>query len=124
MNRYRWEMTAAMAAYTVLLLMSVWALRAGLVETQPARIVVALLPMFAGAAVCWIVVRNLRRMDELMRRVQFEALAVAFAGTALVTFSYGFLEGVGFPKLSLFVIWPLMATLWIVASVLCARRYR
>jgi len=124
MNRYRWEMAAAMTAYTVLLLLSVWALRGGWAESQPSRTIVALLPMFAGAAVCWVIVRNLRRMDEMMRRVQFEALAVAFAGTALVTFSYGFLEGVGFPKLSLFVVWPLMAALWIVASVLCARRYR
>ncbi|MDR5816945.1 MULTISPECIES: hypothetical protein [unclassified Caballeronia] len=124
MNRYRKEMTAAMLAYVVLLMASVWWLRSGTLDNPTARIAVALCPMIAGPFICWVVLRQLRRVDELFRRVQLEALAIAFAGTALITFSYGFLEGVGFPKLSLFVVWPVMAVLWILGSVFSARRYR
>ncbi|RZT41087.1 hypothetical protein [Cupriavidus agavae] len=124
MNRYRWEMAAALLGYIALLALSITALNLRWVDSEPARIAVALCPMLAGGVICWVVVRQLRRVDELVRKVQFEALAVAFAGTALLTFSYGFLEGVGFPKLSLFVVWPVMATLWILAGILCARRYR
>jgi hypothetical protein len=124
MNRYRKEMTAAMLTYVALLSLSVYCLNSNLVESGPARVAVALSPMLAAPFICWVVVRNLGRVDELVRRIQLEALSIAFAGTAMLTFSYGFLEGVGFPKLSLFVVWPLMAVLWIFSSILCARRYR
>jgi hypothetical protein len=62
-------------------------------------------------------------MDELQRKLQFEALALAFAGTALLTFGYGFLEGVGLPRLSMFVVWPLMAALWVVGVFIGRVRY-
>jgi len=90
---------------------------------QPWQIAVALLPMLPACGICAVVVRQVRRMDELQRRVQVEALALAFAGTALITFSYGFLEGVGFPKLSMFTVWPLMGALWVGALLLVSRRY-
>ncbi|SDV49160.1 hypothetical protein [Chitinasiproducens palmae] len=124
MNRYRREMTIAMVAYVVCLAISVTLLLSSAVDSQLARVAVALLPMVPGIGVCWVVVRRMRRIDELQRRIELESLSIAFAGTALVTFSYGFLENVGFPRLSLFVVWPLMGALWIVASVLCSRRYR
>lgn len=117
-------MTIAMVAYVVCLAISVTLLLSSAVDSQLARVAVALLPMVPGIGVCWVVVRRMRRIDELQRRIELESLSIAFAGTALVTFSYGFLENVGFPRLSLFVVWPLMGALWIVASVLCSRRYR
>jgi hypothetical protein len=66
----------------------------------------------------------MRRMDELQMRIQFEALGFAFAGTAILTFSYGFLEGLGYPKLSMFMVWPILAVLWVVGLVLARRRYQ
>jgi hypothetical protein len=71
-----------------------------------------------------IVLRELRRMDELQRRIQLEALAFSFAGTAIVSFSYGFLEGLGYPRLSMFTVWPLLAVLWVAGLVLARRRYQ
>lgn len=124
MTRYRIEMLAAMVAYVLLLLGSIAVLQWGGVTSDWARAAIALTPMIPGVGICWAVVRNLRRMDELQLRINLEALAVAFAGTALLTFAYGFLERVGFPRLSLFVVWPLMAGLWIVGGLLCGRRYR
>ncbi|MGY8526241.1 hypothetical protein [Paracidovorax citrulli] len=124
MTRYRIEMLAAMVAYVLMLLGSIALLQWGGVTSDWARAAIALTPMIPGVGICWAVVRNLRRMDELQLRINLEALAVAFAGTALLTFAYGFLEGVGFPRLSLFVVWPLMAGLWIVGGLLCGRRYR
>lgn len=80
--------------------------------------------MIPATVMCWVVLRHLRRVDELQRRVQLEALGLAFAGTALITFSYGFLELIGFPKLSMFAVWPIMAMLWIIGGLLAGRRYR
>jgi hypothetical protein len=85
---------------------------------------VALLPMLPACAICWAILRQLQRVDELQRRLQFEALALAFAATALLTFSYGFLEGIGYPKLSMFVVWPTMCAFWIIGVAIGFWRYR
>lgn len=120
--RYFKEFFAALLAYMVALMLSVTLLAH--VESQILRPILALLPMVPGFAMCWIVLRQLRRVDELQRRIQLEAMGVAFAGTALVTFSYGFLEIAGYERLSMFLIWPLMAILWIAGTIIGNRRYR
>jgi len=124
MRIYVKEMGGALLAYMVLLIVSIKVLQAMPDLAQSARALIALVPVLPGVGVCWAIVRNLRRMDELQQRIQLEAFAIAFAGTGLITFAYGFLEGIGFPKLSLFVVWPLMCSLWIVAGQFCAARYR
>ena len=91
---------------------------------RPWRDLIALCPMLPAAAMAWIVLRELRRMDELQRRIQLEALGFSFAGTAILTFSYGFLEGLGYPRLSMFTVWPILAVLWVVGLALAHRRYR
>lgn len=122
-SRYMIELGAAFAAYVAALFVSNGLLTVP--ETgQALRPFISLLPMLPAAAICWAVIRQVRRADEMQRIIHFEALAIAFAATALSTFSYGFLEGVGFPKLSMFSVWPLMAGFWIVGSVIAHRRYR
>jgi O-antigen/teichoic acid export membrane protein len=118
---YAKEFGLAMVAYGVVLFLSIWLINAN--PTAPWRFAVALLPMLPAIGVLVAVLRQLRRMDELQRRIQFEALAFAFAGTALLTFGYGFVENVGLPHLSWFWVWPIMAVLWIVGTGLAARRY-
>jgi hypothetical protein len=80
--------------------------------------------MIAAAWCCWAILRQLRRMDEFQLRVQLEALAFAFAGTALLTFGYGFLEVAGYRLISMFFVWPLMAVLWEIGLLLARRRYQ
>ena len=62
-------------------------------------------------------------MDELQQRLEVEALAFAFGGTALITFAYGFLQDAGFPDLNWFYVWPLMGGLWIVGGFIARRRW-
>ena len=78
------------------------------------QILLSLAPMLPAIFLCVVIIRMIRRMDEMQRKLQVEALALAFAGTALLTFGYGFLEGVGLPRLSMFAVWPVMAGLWVV----------
>jgi hypothetical protein len=121
-RQFGWEMTGSLAAYAVLLVVSILALQHGM---PPGfwRVAVAVMPMLPAVGICWAVIGNLRRIDEMQRRVQLESLALAFMGTAFITFTYGFLENAGFPRLSMFAVWPLMGTLWVIARVACARRY-
>ena len=108
--------TLCMAAYAALLVFSLWYLNHHEI-TGAGRIAITLLPVLPALVLCWVVLRVLRRLDEMQRKLQFEALAFAFAGTAILSLGYGFLENIGFPPLSMFVVWPVMAALWLVAGL-------
>ncbi len=122
-RRFFIEFTASMVAYVAVLVGSVYILSVWNVGKTWGTII-ALTPMVPGVAVALIVMRQVRSSDELQRQIQLEALSLAFAGTALATFSYGFLENVGYPKLSMFFVWPLMAALWMVGSLISGRLFR
>ena len=122
-KQYLKELTTALVVYGAMLIGSI-ELLTHVDVARPWRDLVALSPMLPAAAMAWVILRELRRMDELQRRIQLEALGFSFAGTAILTFSYGFLEGLGYPKLSMFTVWPILAALWIVGLVLARRRYQ
>lgn len=92
---------------------------------SPARIAVALVQGVASAALVVAIVRPIRFYDELQRRIQLEALAFAFAGTAIVGSTYGFLIKAGLPQIDWGAwIWPGMVVLWVIGLVIATRRYR
>lgn len=122
-RQYLKELTATLLVYGAMLFGSI-ELLTHVQIARPWRDLVALSPMLPAAATAWVILRELRRMDELQRRIQLEALGFSFAGTAILTFSYGFLEGLGYPKLSMFSVWPILAVLWVVGLVLARRRYQ
>lgn len=117
MKRYTIELMGCFMAYAILLVLSPRLLAQG-VDDQTLRVVITLLPVIPAVFICWVVLRGLFRVDEMQRKLQFEALAFSFAGTALITLGYGFLENVGYPKLSMFAVWPIMAALWGLGGVI------
>lgn len=117
------HLSLALAAYLVILIASQQWLKAS-APLSPLREILALTPMLPGLALAWVVMQALRHMDELQRKIQFDAFALAFLATATLTFSYGFLEGAGFPKLSMFVVWPVLATFWALGTFIGQWRYR
>ncbi|MDT9002398.1 hypothetical protein RQP53_24165 [Paucibacter sp. APW11] len=118
------ELGGAMVAYAAVLVASILFLQGHEDVNGPLRDLIALSPMLPAALGLWVILRHLRRLDELQARVQMEAFGFAFACTAFVSLGYGFLEGVGYPRLSMFVVWGLMCGLWIIGLQLAARRYR
>lgn len=119
---YNIQLSAALVAYTLVLVVSIWFIKAN--PESIWRIPAALAPMIPAASIPFVVMRYLRNIDELQRQIQLEALGFAFGGTAILTFAYGFLQGVGFPQASWFWIWPIMAVLWGLGTALATRRYR
>jgi membrane associated rhomboid family serine protease len=122
-RRYFIELTGALVLYGVLLV------AANFVDdrwqpTGSARMALALTPMIGAAAGAWAIMRAIWRMDELQRRIQLDAIAIAFLTTALGTFGWGFAEGAGAPDLPTFAIWPIMGTAWAVGMVIAHRHYR
>ncbi len=122
MKKYFIEFGIAMVSYVALLLLSMFLLKS-MDGDSPFRAPIALLPMIPAVGILWVVIRQLRVMDELQRKIQFEALSWAFGLTAVTTFSYGFLETVGFPRLSYFLVWPVMGAFWIIALWFSKKRY-
>ncbi len=112
-----------LTAYAVVLVVSQrWLAGGGWGGTMATLLTLA--PMIPALFICGVVVRVIRNLDEMQRKLQLEALAVAFAGTALITFGYGFLEGDGMPRLSMFAVWPLMSALWFTGVMVKLLRHR
>lgn len=92
---------------------------------SPARIAIALVQGLTVTAYTVGIFVSLRQLDELEQRIQYEAIALAFAGTVIVVTVYGYLEQAGLPAVAWGVwVYPLMFTLWTVAYFAVARRYR
>jgi hypothetical protein len=116
------EIGLALLAYMMLLIGSVTLLRAN--PDASWRYVVAVVPVLPAALVVYLFVLRLERTDELQKRIQTEAFGFALGGTALLTFTYGFLEGAGMPHLNWTFILPLIAVLWGVGTAIFTFRYR
>lgn len=122
-RRYLFELGGAMLLYAGLLV------GANLLERalEPAgtlKLAINLMPMIGALAAAWAVMRGIWELDEMQRRIQLDAIAMSFLGTALITFGWGFAEGAGLPRLSAFAVWPIMAVLWGVGVLIAQRRYR
>ena len=121
-RRYRIETLTAGAAYAVVLVASIELLKQGL--SGPTRILLALSPMVPAAFMIRAVFRQVTQMDELQRRIQTEAFAIAGAGTAFLGLTYSFLEGdAGFPAIGSWWAWVSLAMIFAVARMVLARRY-
>ncbi len=116
------ELAGALVLYVIVLTV---ALRVG-ADVPPGALQTALYvsPMLPFLLAVWAVVRQIRRSDEFMRKTTLEQLAIAAAVTAGWTFTYGFLENAGYPKLSMFTVWPVMGAVWGVLAVLDSFRHR
>jgi hypothetical protein len=91
----------------------------------PGKLGLAIAQAGATTVVVLMIVRGIRRLDELQRRIQLEALAGAFAGTAILVTTWGFLEIAGAPEIRWGLwIWPAMTVLWAGGLLLARRRYR
>lgn len=120
MNRtYHKELFGSLALYVVVLFTSIW-----FAKDMPdgvVRTLIALTPTVPIFGALWAVVRHFARMDEYLRIWNLELIAIAGAITALSSITYGFMEGIGFPRLSMFVIWPLFVGSWGVLA--CLRKW-
>jgi hypothetical protein len=122
-RRYYLELGGALALYVGLLVAANLIDRAVHPEGM-ARLALALSPMVGAIAAAGAVLRAIGRMDELQRRIQLDAIAFSFLGTALVTFGWGFAEDAGLPRLEAFAVWPIMGSLWMVGLLVARQRYR
>lgn len=90
-----------------------------------ARMVVAIVQGVSMSYAIVATVMAVRRLDELQYRIHLEAMTAAFAATAVLLTTWGFLEkaGVPAPRWGLWA-WPVMVALWGCGLLVLRRRYR
>jgi hypothetical protein len=119
---YLREMGFSFAVYAILLVASIRFGRP--LEEGVLRTVVLLSPMIGFCLMLWAIARHLGRLDEYLRRNLLESFALAAALTAGLTFSYGFLETAGYPRLSMFAVWIVLGASTALVTVVRALRQR
>jgi hypothetical protein len=123
MSRYGKELAFASIAYAALLVASIVTLqRYELSKTV--QVIITLLPAIPTAFVIIAIMRMLVSSDELQQRIQLFAVSFSAALTGFITFSYGFLENVGFPKFSTFLIFPMLVAFWGISLGYFSRKYQ
>jgi len=123
MRRYTRELLLSMVAYTVILITSLTVLK-NYEFNKFWQIVISLSPAIPVAFVILAIMRLLIDSDELQQRVQLLATSFSAAVTGLITFSYGFLENIGFPKFPTFLIFPMLIAIWGISLGYFSRRYK
>jgi hypothetical protein len=88
------------------------------------QLAIALSPLVPVVFVFIATVRCVLGMDEMMRRICVNSLAIAGGATALLSVTYGLIEGDSLPKLSAWWTYTTFMVAWLIASFFVRRRYR
>jgi len=89
------------------------------------RIIFALLPIPANLVLVAAIVRRIRQLDEFLRHMHLEAVAIAFLLTGLAVFVYGYLQKAQAVRpLNVGIVWIFMALFYGIGYVIAARHYR
>mgnify|MGYP000994494346 FL=1 len=111
MKRYFKEFGISMGIYVVAVIVSTTILN-NFEFPQFAQIIITLIPVIPTIFVVISILRGLRESDELQQRIQLQAVTFSAITTGLITFSYGFLENIGFPPFPTIWVLPIMFFLW------------
>lgn len=114
-KKYGNELGLSILSYVVVLFLSIYFAKP--MEDGLVRTLIVLTPTVPALGAFWAIIRHFRRMDEYLRGWLLEVVAIAGGITAFFSFSYGFLEGIGYPKLSGFVMYGVFMTSWLVISM-------
>jgi hypothetical protein len=95
--------------------------------STPIRVGVALLPVPAFALLILSIIRGIRAMDELEKRIQLEALAVAFPLALVLVMTLGLLQ-LAVPlsphDWSYRHVWPFLYAFYAIGLAIARNRYR
>jgi hypothetical protein len=113
-----------MAATFLLLTSFAYSYLIDLELTRTQLILATLLPWAGWMALIISIGTAIASLDELQRRIQTEAIAIGFAGTAIVVGGYALLQFDGFSEINIGVTILIMAMMWLVGKLWTLWRYR
>jgi hypothetical protein len=117
------KMLFACFTYAILLVASLATIKFAGITGAPA-ILLAMMPLVAGVFVVMAVRDFITMADELQRKIQLEALAMAMAGTFLLLLAGSLLPIAELDEPS--YAWPLaaMSLFWAIGQVVASMRYK
>jgi hypothetical protein len=90
-----------------------------------ARVLFALLPIPLNLVLVALIVRRIRHLDEFLRHVHLEAVAIAFLLTGVAVFVYGYLQQAHVVHpLNFGIVWIFMVVFYGIGYLIAARHYR
>jgi hypothetical protein len=126
LGRWSWLLPVAIVLWLVLYFCARELLKHATMPTW-LRVTVALIPVPPFALCLLLFIRGMREMDELQRRIQLEALAVAFPLTLLLLQTLGLLERaipLPFEDWSYAHVWAYLPLFYFLGVALATRRYQ
>ena len=123
MRRYTRELIGASIIYAIVLISSITMLKQ-FEFPRVWQVIISLSPVIPVAFVVLAIMRLTIYSDELQQRIQLSAVSFSAALTGLITFSYGFLENVGFPKFPTFFVLPMLIFIWGMSLRFFEKRYQ
>jgi hypothetical protein len=87
-------------------------------------ILATLLPWTGWIALVVSIGMMIASLDELQRRIQTEAIAIGFAGTAIAVGGYALLQFSGFAQINIGIVLLIMSLMWLIGKLWTLWRYR
>lgn len=93
--------------------------------TPEGRLALAMIPVALWGGAIMFLVLTVRGLDELQRRIQLEALAIAFPAAMLLGMGVEYVQKAGFARsVDVGDVWPFMFLLYVPALLFAQWRYR
>ena len=120
------SLRVAVVAWLLSYLAARWALEEFATAGTVTRVAIALVPLVPFVVFLLGFISHLRRTDELERRIQLEALAVAFPLTVVLLMLLGLVQ-LAMPlnpdDWSYRHVWSFLPMFWLVGAAIARRRY-
>lgn len=92
--------------------------------SQTQAFLVTLLPWSGWTALVVSMGMMIAHLDELQRRIQTEAIAIGFAGTAIIVGGYALLQFNGYAKINIGIVILIMSLMWLIGKLWTMWKYR
>lgn len=92
--------------------------------SQTQAFLVTLLPWAGWIALVVSIGMMIASLDELQRRIQTEAIAIAFAGTAIAVGGYALMQLAGYTQINIGIALLIMALMWLIGKLWTLWKYQ
>jgi hypothetical protein len=92
--------------------------------SQSQQLWAALLPLLGWATLVVSLGMAIASLDELQRRIQTEAIAIGFAGTAIFVGGYALFQFAGLGEVNVGLVLLVMSLMWLLGKLWTMWRYR
>lgn len=116
---------------SIVLFVGTWAVARGLLKqndlSQTVRVILALLPIAPFAWMLWKFISGITSLDELQKKIQLEALAIAYPVMMVFLMTLGLLDiaiGLSYENFGLKHLWYYMPLFYFLGLFVATRRYQ